>query len=357
MDEIHKRRLSHRTAKKIAEANVFLQLAKSILDKESIDPGLDAIIKQISQLEQKHLLISDGKIESRERFKRHATGHPFLNSRLTSQLFIDESGKSHKSNQHVFVLSGIAMYEADITAYCDQANLIKQKYFGSSAITFHEPHMRKRDGIYRFSNDVEWQEFDTELTQLLEATPFTVFGVAIRIDKIQDYYLSTDQENFLPADLYHCAILLMLERYIDFLASSKIPLFGKLIFESQGPKEDVDHQYAYASLLKEGTQWVPESAFRSHLYPGVDFVPKKGSHPTEIADMFARDLFEWVSSGCRVEPPKWELFSNKIYLREDAKHGKFGVKVFPDSDIRELIEEHRQKVFRIKQKSANSQGE
>ena len=61
----------------------------------------------------------------------------------------------------------------------------------------------------------------------------------------------------------------------------------------------------------------------------MHFQPKRGSDPTELADLLARDLYEWVRSGCQ-EPPKWwDRFRNKIYCRGDGALGKFGVKVFP----------------------------
>ena len=114
-----------------------------------------------------------------------------------------------------------------------------------------------------------------------------------------------------------------------------------ITLESQGPKEDALHQLEYARLLLGGTQWVPPSAFQQTIEPGARFVPKSGSHPTELADMFARDLFEWVRQGCTGDPKRWSRFSPKIYGRGNRSMGTFGVKVFPDSDIREQVERHR----------------
>jgi hypothetical protein len=97
----------------------------------------------------------------------------------------------------------------------------------------------------------------------------------------------------------------------------------------------------YARLLIEGSQWVPDSAFRGWLEAGLRFQPKCGSDPMEIADMFARDLYEWIRDGCQTKPKRWDLFSRKTYCRDDGAMGKFGVKIFPDSDIRAKVEEHR----------------
>ena len=118
---------------------------------------------------------------------------------------------------------------------------------------------------------------------------------------------------------------------------------GRVIFESQGPLEDAIHQLEYARVLIDGSQWVHPSAFRNWLEPGCRFQPKSGSDPGEIADMFARDLFEWIRGDCLSEPRRFELFSRKIYCREDGAMGKFGIKVFPDSDIRDNVLKHREK--------------
>ena len=66
----------------------------------------------------------------------------------------------------------------------------------------------------------------------------------------------------------------------------------------------------------------------------------------ELADMFSRDLFEWVRGGCGAfTPRRWDIWQTKIYARDDGMMGKFGVKVFPDSDIRDQIENHRRDVL------------
>jgi hypothetical protein len=116
---------------------------------------------------------------------------------------------------------------------------------------------------------------------------------------------------------------------------------GRVTFESQGPREDAIHQREYIDVLLQGTQWVPPRAFRGLLEPGVRFTRKRGSDAMELADMVARDLYEWVRHGCRAQSRTWGLLTRKIYARGDMAMGKFGVKVFPDSDIRDLIEEHR----------------
>jgi hypothetical protein len=126
------------------------------------------------------------------------------------------------------------------------------------------------------------------------------------------------------------------------------------VFESQGPLEDAIHQRDYVGVLIDGTQWLSSSAFRQWLRTGVRFTPKQGSDPMELADMLSRDTFEWIRDGCVSSPLRWEIFGKKFYCRDDGRHGKFGLKVFPDSDIRTQIEVHRAACGAQETKSAST---
>jgi hypothetical protein len=68
------------------------------------------------------------------------------------------------------------------------------------------------------------------------------------------------------------------------------------------------------------------------LLTGLTFMPKQGSDPMELADLLARDMYEWLRDGCETWPGRWRMLSSKIYCRGDCRQGKFGFKVFPDSD-------------------------
>jgi hypothetical protein len=114
-------------------------------------------------------------------------------------------------------------------------------------------------------------------------------------------------------------------------------------FESQGSTENAYHQLEYARTLLDGTQWVPMHAFQKHLLPGLEFEPKGRSSPMELADFFSRDLYEWIRSGCTYEPPHWDAYCRKVYVRGDGRMGKFGIKVMPDLPEYERIDAHRVK--------------
>lgn len=73
----------------------------------------------------------------------------------------------------------------------------------------------------------------------------------------------------------------------------------------------------------------------------MEFRPKQGSDPIELADMLSRDLYEWLESGCTGDPGRWDVFTEKTYCRDDGRRGKFGIKVFPAEDIEEAVMAHR----------------
>lgn len=306
----------------------------------------EKLIEDIARQERIELQRSYGRIEPRTRFKT-ATHRTILAERHRSVLHIDEGGKSNPEHlvpprPTYFSLAGIALPEEKIDDYKAAADEIKLEFFKRTDITFHEPQMRERRDWFAFGNDVVRQEeFDRAIDTLLEETDFRVFGVGVRKEAFQRDFVDAGLDPYLPTDVYTLAILMLLERYVDFLSCRTTPRLAKVIFESQGTLEDAIHQLEYARALVDGSQWVAGKSFRVWLEPGLTFRPKCGSDPMEIADMFARDLFEWIRSECTDTPKRWDLFSRKIYCRGDGLMSKFGVKVFPDSDIRERIDAHR----------------
>lgn len=339
------RRIARRRALLLAEAAQLARALEVLLQRADFDPALCVqLIKELSAQEQTELLRSYGRVASRKRFK-HSCSHPLLLGRPLNHLYVDESGKSSRepgTQPTFFALAAVAMDGEDVDAYRAAADAIKREFFGRTDITFHEPDMRNYDGIYWFKGNRPKQgEFDTAISHLVASTKFTAFGVGIRKHAFHKQFVEGAVDPYLPTNAYSLAIIMLLERYVDFLATRSANRMGFVTFESQGPREDVYHQLEYARVLVDGSQWVPESAFRHWLLPGLRFTPKRGSDPTELADMFAREVFEWIRSDCSVEPKRWDLFCGKIHCRADGRMGKFGVKVFPDHDIRERIEDHR----------------
>lgn len=285
---------------------------------------------------------SGGRIEGRRRFKNQS-GNPLHEVRPTDWLFVDESGRSEPNYpESVFSLGAVSMSQRELDDYRLAADDIKRTFFGSTEITFHEPMMRRHEDWFSFGGDERRQAaFCEALDGLVAGTSFRAFGVAIRKDQLAAFAeLSGDP--YLPTDTYAIAIHMLMERYVDYLANPGERRLGRITFESQGPREDAEHQGDVTDLLLHGTQWVPDSSFRSWLETGIRYTRKQGTDPMELADMLSRDLFEWTRGGCgAVVPRRWSLFGRRVYWREDMRMGKFGIKVFPDSDIKDLTDAHR----------------
>ncbi|MYC07988.1 MAG: DUF3800 domain-containing protein [Chloroflexi bacterium] len=284
----------------LAEAGKVARLLESLLERADYNTDdYKKLVRDLAGHENSQLVKTYGRLESRKRYKGQSS-QPLLEDRTTNSLYVDENGKSKPeplATPTFFSLGAISMTPDDADSYRNAADELKNDFFGRSDFTFHEPYMRNHDALYYFNGDKSKQNaFDDALNNLIEATPFVAFGVGVR---------------------------------------------KHAYFESQGPKEDAEHQLEYARLLLDGTQWVPSSAFRNWLETGMRFAPKSNSHPMELSDMFSRDLYEWVRGECGIKPYRWEVFEKKIYCRDDGMRGKFGVKIFPDSDIRDKIEVHR----------------
>lgn len=145
------------------------------------------------------------------------------------------------------------------------------------------------------------------------------------------------------------ALTLVAERFVDALhADSELKPCGKLVFESIGNLEDALHQRAFADLLIHGSEFVSDGCFRGWLRPGCEFRSKSGTHPLELADLAARAMLTWVRDGRPENHDFWTIWAPKIATREEIERGRFGVKVFPDHDIREEILNLRNRVVQLK---------
>ena len=260
-------------------------------------------------------------------------------------LFLDEGGTAQPArgpeSTAWFALAGVAMTLDQAQSYEAAADNLKREFFGHTDITLHEPLMRTHRQDFSFGGDeFRQRSFCEAVDRLVADTPFVAFAVGLR-----KWELAAETEppdSYLPSGAYEIAMHLMLERYVDYLHHDGQDWRGRLTLEAQGSREDAEHQQAYVELLLNGTQWVPDSAFRNYLETGVRFVGKRGSHPTELSDMLARDVFEWVRSGCRHQPRRWPIFEEKFYGRGDLRRGKFGLKIFPADGVEEWVEAQRE---------------
>lgn len=178
------RRLARRRALLLAEAGAVAGALRVLLNRAGVPvEPCERLCTDIARAERSALMKSDGRIEARQHFKRHAS-HPLLENRTRSLLFVDESGRSSPdpgAKPAFFALAAVAIEESAVADYRIAADQIKTQFFGSGHITFHEPGMRNHEGIYWFNGDKRIQvEFEASVNQLIEATPFVAFGVGVR---------------------------------------------------------------------------------------------------------------------------------------------------------------------------------
>lgn len=335
------RRVARRQAQLLAEAGRLSRSLELLMERASFPvEAARGLTAELRKAEQIQALKADGHIESRRRFKGGHVRRVAPPDRWL--LFVDESGKSFHSATDYFALGAVAMTGAEAERYRTRADELKDRFWAHHGLTFHEPYMRQHDGDFYFDGDKARQgDFDAAVDQLLRDTQFTVFGVGIRKRAFAEF-MATGTDPYLPFDVYAVAIQMLLERFVDFRAmSAGERTRTKVLLEAQGPREDAEHQRVYADVLLHGTQWVPDSAFQQWLETGVLFPNKHGSDPMELADMVSRDIYEWMEADCTGAPGRWGIFSDRTYRRGDRMQGKFGIKVFPDSDIRPAIEAHR----------------
>ena len=347
------RLIAQQRAQLLSEAGLLSELLQTAMERAGASLSeIDAVAvikRELQDKEQAELLRAHGRIEGRERFrKRGGSGNPVADRWPTHVLYVDESGRADPASgiEESFVLGAVAMSEEDRRAYAEAIDDLKHRFFGTTEVSFHETKVRSRDGVFGFSgNAAKYTDFITARDVLIDRLNFTAFAAGIRKGVFVKEYRGASPDPYMSIDVYPLAIKLLLERFLDFLAFLSSPRSGAVTMESQGAKENAEHQLTVAETLLRGTQWISEAAFRKFLLPGVLFQPKGGTSPLELSDMLAYDVAEWMNSNCKMEPARWDLWGRKLYRRGNLRHGKFGLKIFPTTGIDAEVEAHRD-VFR-----------
>jgi len=343
------RRVWRRRAQALEHARSAAAALRILLQRvdDPISARVAGVEAHIAESERVAIQRGGGRIEPRKRFRRpDSGGNPVRERRRPlNWLYLDESGSPHpaagRTQDAWFALAGVSMSLEQSRIYEDAADQVKRAFFGQTDLTLHEPDMRRNERMFNLGDDQRRQHaFRGAVDELVLSTEFVAFAVGIR--KREYGALSGDSDPYLPVGVYDAAMQLLLERYVDFLHNHGDDPRGRVTLEAQGAREDAEHQRSYVELLLNGTQWVPEGAFRSYLETGVRFKGKVGSHPLELSDMLARDVFEWIRSDCLLAPHRWPIFEQKLYGRGDLRSGKFGLKVFPAGEIADQIEAHRE---------------
>lgn len=289
--------------------------------------------------------------------------HDRPRERSIIRLLVDESGVAYDVRDDPqsdwFALGAVAMTDDACDEYRVNADRIKQEFFrDGTAVVFHASEMREamRGGTgarrkYALRPGKSWHDVMQALDLLIERTAFTAFGVVIRKWVFHREFTETGKDPFLPRETYGLALHLLLERFLVFLASAADSPIGSITLESQNPEMDARHQVCIAETIAYGTRWVSPQPLQLDIRPGVTFMGKQASHPLELSDVLANLLYQWVRSGCYDDkrprlgkygtPQLWESFCSKFHQEGDLRRGRFGLKVFPDSGLEGLLDQHR----------------
>ncbi|MBL8066030.1 MAG: DUF3800 domain-containing protein [Chthonomonadaceae bacterium] len=296
---------------------------------------------------------SGGHLEPRVKYKGRSQHLALERGRGVITLYLDESGKPEPSlEQPLFVLAGVAMDEDASADYVRRADLLKDRFGISKDVSLHAPQIEKGLDDFAFGGDQQkLNTFQQAIAELVRDSSFRLLGSVIRKDALSATIRAGEDYLNLPPGLYEMALTFVAERLVDMLHSDQeLKPCGRLVFESIGNREDAEHQRAFADLLLLGSEFVSDGCFRGWLQPGCEFRSKGGSHPLELADLAARALLTWARDGRPDEHSFWDLWAHRITTRQDVERGKFGVKVFPDADIRDEI-------IRIRERCRDKKGE
>jgi hypothetical protein len=344
------KRLARARAAQAEEALQLLALAQSrvaSLKDDALRDVFDGLRQDLRRKFEADESRGGGHLEARKKYKGRSQHLALEHGRGVITLYIDESGKPERDlDQPHFVLAGVAMDDDATRAYVAAANALKQSYGLEPSLCLHAPQIEKGVDDFAFGDDESVQAaFRQDLDSLVVSTDFHLLGSIIRKDKLSQLLGEGTEFPNLPPGLYEMTLTFLAERFVDMLhADQALKPCGRLIFESIGNLEDALHQRAFADLLIHGTEFVSEGCFRGWLRPGCEFRTKRGSHPIELADLAARALLNWTRADFPIEHPFLNLWGPKISTREEVERGKFGIKVFPDSDIREDVVRIRESV-------------
>ena len=132
-----------------------------------------------------------------------------------------------------FSLGAIAVKPDDAASYINAADKLKNEFFGRVDFTFHEPYMRNHDGLYYFNGDeVQQNAFDDAINNLIRSTPFVAFGVGVRKHAYASF-MDRELDPYLPTDAYSLAIDLLMERYVDYLATGEEKVMGRVTLKAK----------------------------------------------------------------------------------------------------------------------------
>jgi hypothetical protein len=237
--------------------------------------------------------------------------------------FFDECGDhSMEKIDKDFPLFVLALVVIERAAYRDQAlvqfNQFKLRYFNHEGINLHSRDIRLATGPFSLLlNPTTRPTFMSELTDMMERLPFTLFISAIRK---QAHF---DQHGGDAVNPYNLALGFTLEALAHFLNAHR-ETHLPIVAEARGKREDNSLEQAFYRIMACGTGGVPAEQFKRLDCP-LTFQSKKNNIVgVQIADLCAHPCARHILNPSR-QNRAFDIARKHIY----GNSGVSGWKVFP----------------------------
>jgi hypothetical protein len=238
-------------------------------------------------------------------------------------VYVDESGdhslQSINPEYPIFVLAFCIFKISDYTdIVAPRMQRFKFQQFGHDIVILHEHELRKSEGPFRFLMNRERREpFMSELSSIVEESPFTLIATAIR----KHEFLARHAEASNP---YNVAMQFGLERVQKFLKGHGQS--GKetfVVFESRGKKEDVELELEFRRVC-DGKN------FRGERMPLNCVIASKQTNSSglQLADLVARPIGRKL---LMPEQPNraYDILARKFDKSPKGEVNGWGLKVYP----------------------------
>lgn len=237
--------------------------------------------------------------------------------------FFDECGDHSLTKiDPDFPLFVLAMVVIERAAYQDEIlpkmNAFKLRYWNHEGINLHSRDIRLAQAPFSILLNAQVRtRFMTEISELMETLPFTLFVTAIRKSA------HVDRHGVEATNPYDLALEFTLEHLLHFMEShgeTQLPV----VAEARGRKEDNSLEQVFYRVLSRGTENVPGERFRRLDCP-LAFQSKKNN----IVGVQLADLSAYPCARHILNPAKpnraFEIVKHHFYLSNAVN----GWTVFP----------------------------
>lgn len=163
------------------------------------------------------------------------------------RLYVDENGNhnlcedlSNEGNRYL-CLTGVAMYLSEHYRLEKVLNELKMKCFNSSEVVLHRREIISgKPPFEALKDNTARDSFNKELLKIVSSTEYRVMSILI------DKKAHVEKDGIFEArDPYVIALEYLMQQYQYWLQRFKKPVFGDILAESRGGREDKTTKEAY----------------------------------------------------------------------------------------------------------------